>query len=490
MNLVDVVQRLGIDHHFKEQIDTALKNIQGAEFNSSDLHEVSLRFRLLRQHGLWVPADQFDKFRRQEDGSFSSDIADDPKGLLGLYNAASLLIHGEEVLEEALLFARRHLESIRRGGGLHDSPYLSEQVGRSLKIPLPRTLKRLEAVSYIPEYSSADDTTYIHPEILELARLDFNLLQHVHQNELRTVTQWWKGLCDVIGPDYGRDRIVECYFWAFSMYYEEEHARARMILARLIMLASLLDDTFDDRATLQECRELNKAIERWDESDDISLLPECIQKFFLEVIRNFAEFEDELEAHEKYRVAYARKAYQLLSKSYLQEVEWCHQGYTPSFDDHVSVSTASAGIQVLCVGMLVGMGDAATKEVFEWMIGSNNRVVRACAEVTRFMDDMADFKRGKNKTDVATTVECYMKEQNVTGEVAFDKIGSFVEDAWKTLNQAALVGDRALLPVVQRVAGLAMSMMVFFHGKIDRYTDSEHLKETLEDLFVNHVPLC
>jgi hypothetical protein len=73
-------------------------------------------------------------------------------------------------------------------------------------------------------------------------------------------------------------------------------------------------------------------------------------------------------------------------------VEWCHQGYTPSFDDHVSVSTASAGIQVLCVGMLVGMGDAATKEVFEWMIGSNNRVVRACAEVTRFMDDMADFK--------------------------------------------------------------------------------------------------
>lgn len=47
---------------------------------------------------------------------------------------------------------------------------------------------------------------------------------------------------------------------------------------------------------------------------------------------------------------------------------------------------------MLCVGMLVGMGDAATKEVFEWMIGSNNRVVRACAEVTRFMDDMADFK--------------------------------------------------------------------------------------------------
>jgi hypothetical protein len=102
--------------------------------------------------------------------------------LLSLYNAANLLNHNEEVLEEALLFARRHLELIQSD---LKSP-LAEQVGRSLKIPLPRTLKRLEAVSYIPEYS-------VDPKcnraILELAKLDFNLLQHLHQNELKTITQ-------------------------------------------------------------------------------------------------------------------------------------------------------------------------------------------------------------------------------------------------------------------------------------------------------------
>jgi hypothetical protein len=38
------------------------------------------------------------------------------------------------------------------------------------------------------------------------------------------------------------------------------------------------------------------------------------------------------------------------------------------------------------------MGDVATKEVFEWVIGSDNDVIRACALMTRFMDDMADFK--------------------------------------------------------------------------------------------------
>jgi hypothetical protein len=56
MNLVDVVQRIGIDHHFEEQIATALTSIYSTEFNSSSLHEVALRFRLLRQQGFWVSA--------------------------------------------------------------------------------------------------------------------------------------------------------------------------------------------------------------------------------------------------------------------------------------------------------------------------------------------------------------------------------------------------------------------------------------------------
>ncbi|CAN6325232.1 unnamed protein product [Urochloa humidicola] len=478
MDLVDVLQHLGIDHHFKEQIATTLSSIHKEEFNNSSLHEVALRFRLLRQHGLWVSAGEFDKFKN-EDGSFISDITNDPKGLLSLYNAANHLTHNEGALEEALLFARRHLELIQSS---LKSP-LAEQVERALKIPLPRTLKRVEAVSYIPEYSV--DQRH-NPAILELAKLDFNLLQHLHQKELKTISQWWKGLSKNIGLEYVRDRIVECYFWAYSVYYEQEYARARMILVRLFMLTSLLDDTYDDHATLEESQELTKAIERWDESDSY-LLPEYMKKFFHKVIKNFKEFENEVEPHEKYRIAYARKGFQLISKIYLQEAEWSHHDYIPSFNDHVNVSTISAGGQLVCVGLLVGMGDIATNEVFEWAIGSTD-VIRACGEVSRFMDDMVDFKRGRNKMDVVTSVDCYMKEHNVTSEVALAKIGSFVDDAWKRLNQA-LFEHHALLPVLQRVTNFAMSMMIIFQDQRDGYTDSKELKETLKSQFVKHIPL-
>lgn len=65
VTLVDTLERLGIDIHFREEIDAALRRVMssgsldsgsGGSDHDSDLHVVALRFRLLRQHGFWVPA--------------------------------------------------------------------------------------------------------------------------------------------------------------------------------------------------------------------------------------------------------------------------------------------------------------------------------------------------------------------------------------------------------------------------------------------------
>ncbi|OEL13007.1 Alpha-humulene synthase, partial [Dichanthelium oligosanthes] len=194
-----------------------------------------------------------------------------------------------------------------------------------------------------------------------------------------------------------------------------------------------------------------------------------------------------LEPHEKYRNVYNRKGFQTLSKYYLQEAEWFHQGYTPSFKEQVNVSVITAGGQLLSIGLLVGMGDVATKEAFEWAIG-NTDAIWACGEVSRFMDDMSAFKNGRNKMDVASSVECYIKEHNVSSEVALAKIGSFVEDAWKTLNQAPFKYP-TIFPVVQRVTSLAKSMTLLFLDKRDAYTYSKDFKDTLKRHFVKHIPL-
>jgi len=56
VTLVDTLQRLGIDNHFRQEVDAALKRINSCERLDDGLQIVALRFRLLRQHGVWVPA--------------------------------------------------------------------------------------------------------------------------------------------------------------------------------------------------------------------------------------------------------------------------------------------------------------------------------------------------------------------------------------------------------------------------------------------------
>lgn len=58
--LVDVIQRLGLEHHFDEEIEMILGRIYHSTTNStalqSDLYHLSLYFRLLRNQGYHVAA--------------------------------------------------------------------------------------------------------------------------------------------------------------------------------------------------------------------------------------------------------------------------------------------------------------------------------------------------------------------------------------------------------------------------------------------------
>jgi len=68
--------------------------------------------------------------------------------------------------------------------------------------------------------------------------------------------------------------VVECYLWSYTAYYEKEYSRARMVLAKIIAIIILADDTYDVRATLEECRKFNEAIQRLECSSNLINLSE------------------------------------------------------------------------------------------------------------------------------------------------------------------------------------------------------------------------
>lgn len=64
LNLVDLIQRLGVSYHFQNEITEALQQIfmDDSGTYDDDLHNVALRFRLLRQQGFNVSCGMFFNF--------------------------------------------------------------------------------------------------------------------------------------------------------------------------------------------------------------------------------------------------------------------------------------------------------------------------------------------------------------------------------------------------------------------------------------------
>ncbi|EAY90099.1 hypothetical protein OsI_11666 [Oryza sativa Indica Group] len=482
--LVDTLERLGIDNHFRHEIAAMLHRVhreqQGCTAGSDDdddLHITSLQFRLLRKHGFRVSAAVFDKFIDSK-GSFRATLSSDTRGLLSLYNAAHMAMPGEEALDDAIAFARHHLRSIQ---GKLRSP-MAEQVSRALDIPLPRAPRRLETVRYIAEYEHEPAFDGV---ALELAKLDFELVRSLHLRELKALTLWWKDMYNSVKLSYARNRIVETYFWTCGIYHEEEYSRARIIFTKVFGLMSLMNDTYDAHATLEECHKLNKAVQRWDKSA-VSILPEYLHVFYIKLLNNFDELEDCLEPTEKYRMSYAKTGYRQLSEYYLREAQWSSDKYTPSFAEHLDLSAMSSGFPQLAPVVLLGVRDgdgAATAEAFGWA-AAVPALVRASAELARFLNDTASYKTGKSGRDMASTVECYMAERGVGGEEAVAAVAAMAESAWRTINRECVEMDRALLPAARLVVNLTRMLEVIYLGGRDGYTAGADIKDLVTNFFL------
>ena len=138
-------------------------------------------------------SDVFVRFKDDEGGF----LVDSPKDLLNFYNAAHMRTHGEVILEEAILFGRRRLETM--------IPYmegsLAHEIKSALEIPLPRRVRIYESKYYISTYEK--DAT-VHEKVLQLAKLNSNIMQCHHQHELDIITRWSKTF------------LLKFYYWKIT----------------------------------------------------------------------------------------------------------------------------------------------------------------------------------------------------------------------------------------------------------------------------------
>ncbi|KAH9776445.1 alpha-humulene/(-)-(E)-beta-caryophyllene synthase [Citrus sinensis] len=484
LNLIDAIQRLGVGYHFERELEQALQHLYNEKYSDDDteddLYRISLRFRLLRQHGYNVSCDKFNMFK-DDKGNFKESLASDALGMLSLYEAAHLGVHGEDILDEAIAFTTTHLKSV----ATHLSNPLKAQVRHALRQPLHRGLPRLEHRRYISIYQ--DDASH-YKALLTLAKLDFNLVQSLHKKELCEISRWWKDLDFARKLPFARDRMVECFFWILGVYFEPNYSLARRILTKVIAMTSIIDDIYDVYGTPEELKLFTEVIERWDESS-MDQLPEYMQTFFGALLDLYNEIEKEI-ANEgwSYRVQHAKEAMKILVEGYYDESKWFHENYIPKMEEYMRVALVTSGYTMLTTVSFLGMDNIVTKETFDWVF-SRPKIIRASEIIGRFMDDIKSHKFEQERGHAASAVECYMKQHGLSEQEVCEELYRQVSNAWKDINEECLNPTAVPMPLLMRALNLARVIDVVYKEG-DGYTHvGNEMKQNVAALLIDQVPI-
>ncbi|KAK3010784.1 hypothetical protein RJ639_011310 [Escallonia herrerae] len=278
LELIDTVQRLGLKYHFEKEIKKALDSVYNNDSNNAwfddSLYATALRFRLLRQHGYDVPQGVFERFMDDKD-SFKAALCGDVKGLLSLYEASFFGFEGERIIDEAKTFTTTELKDTKG----HISPSLARKVSHALDMPLHWRLTRLEARWFIDTYEQEED---MNTTLLQLAKLDYNIVQSVYRSEVSKLARWWVDL-GLDKMSFSRDRLVEHYLWINGTVSEPQYGAYRDMATKIISLITTIDDIYDVYGFMEELELFTAYVDRWDISE-IDKLPLNIRTFYLSII--------------------------------------------------------------------------------------------------------------------------------------------------------------------------------------------------------------
>ncbi|KAH7655615.1 Germacradienol synthase protein [Dioscorea alata] len=414
-------------------------------------------------------------------GKFKEEMSTDLNGLLSLYEAAYLGIPREDLLDEAIDFTRRHLQSLVK----HIGPSLARKVKHALDTPLRKRMSRLNARLYISIYE--EDIEAKNDVVLELAKCDFHLLQLLHREEVKKISMWWKDVGVPTKLTFARDRIVELYFWILGVYFEPQYSRARMMMIKAMSMHSLMDDIYDSYGTMAELQHFTGAIQRWD-LEAANEMEECLRIAFLAIYQTMGELEDEvLKDGKLYRIDYLRREFEKLAITYLEETKWRDECYVPSLAEHLELSIKTAGLHVVTCASFIGMGEIAGKHSFDW-VASFPQIIKDAGKMGRLMDDFGSFEidAKMGRKHVVSTIHCCMNEFGDSLEEAKARLLHLVEDAWKGINKECL---HLTIPpaLLARVVNIACTMETIYYGNRDGYTESSVLKNSISLLLVQPI---
>ncbi|KAK8475934.1 hypothetical protein V6N12_000047 [Hibiscus sabdariffa] len=453
LEMIDNLQRLGVAYHFDDEINNMLGNIfenSNNQMRENNLYATALEFRLLREYGYHSSPEVFECFQDKR-GGFRPSLCKDIKAMLSLYEASYYCFEGESIMEAAWHFTSENLGFLK----CDMDPILAVQVRHAMELPLHWRMPRLEARWYTDLYERRAN---LNPVVLQLAKLDFNVLQALYQEELKDMSSWWNntGLGEKLS--FARNRLVESFLWTVGIAFKPEFGSCRKTLTKAIALITVIDDIYDVYGTLDELQLFTDAVERWD-IKAMKQLPDYMKICFLALYNTVNEMAYDILKEQGHDItSNLKKAWVDLLRSYMLEARWYHSGYTPTFEEYMENAWISiAGPLVASQASLFVTNKINEKELE--FLESYPELLHWSSVIFRLQDDLGTSPDELKRGDVAKSIQSYMHGNGVPEEAAREHIKNLMREAWKKVN----VHRATASPLSQTAIGIILNLVRTAH---------------------------
>ncbi|CAF2002447.1 unnamed protein product [Brassica napus] len=326
--------------------------------------------------------------------------------------------------------------------------------------------------------------------LMELAKIDFNIIHASYQEELKYATSWWKETCVSNQLPFVRDVIVENYFWNVGIIYEPQFGYTRRILTIINALVTTIDDIYDIYGTLEELELFAAMVDNWD-VNRLDKLPEYMRLCFLVLYNEINGFGCDILKHMKLEIICFCdvKLWADLCKAYLVEAKWYKRGYKPSLEEYMQNAWISTSVPAFLIHLYCVFSDQISIQILESLSEDRQHVVRCSAIVLRLANDLATSQDELARGDVLKSVHCYMHETGASEKEARAHVQQMISDTWNEMNYETKI---ALVPrgFVEAAMNLTrMSQCIYQHGDGHGRSVIAKTVERVMSLLVSPVPL-
>ncbi|GFQ01962.1 cis-muuroladiene synthase [Phtheirospermum japonicum] len=312
---------------------------------------------------------------------------------------------------------------------------------------------------------------------------------NMHKTELHEVSRWWNELDLKSKLPHTRDRVVEAYLWAVAFHFEPQYSKARVAFTKALMMLTVIDDTYDNYATVEEAELFTEVMERWN-IDEIDRLPNYMKIVYSFILNVYEDYEREAAEQGKlFAVPYAKETVNLICRAYNKELKWLTGQQRPTFEEYLANSLHPSCIYVVTTSMIPSMKSLSVESV-DWLM-SDPKILIATIMLGRYLDDMGSRERESRQGQMMTGVDIYMKQHGLSMEETIDKFVTLAADAWKDVNAEWMINKtNCVVPkdVVEHILNFARMQEITYKNCQDGYTHPEkNYAPLIRTLFVDSI---